>query len=59
MMLQDKFMEYRKNKKEILATNFYNLETLTGILNAAKEVQARVILQLSQSSIEYMGLNGC
>jgi len=56
MILQDKLMEYRKNKKAILATNFYNLETLTGILHAVKEVRAPVILQLSQSSIEYMGL---
>lgn len=56
MKLQDKLLEYRKSGKAILATNFYNLETLQGILRAVKEVQSPIILQLSKSSIEYIGL---
>lgn len=40
----------------ILAANFYNLETLQGILEAARRHQAPVILQLTRSSLDYMGL---
>src|SRR5690606_2021585 len=39
-----------------LATNFYNFETLSGILSAAAERKSPVILQLTQGSIDYMGL---
>src|SRR5690606_27219114 len=42
--------------KAILATNFYNLETLQGILIAASQSNVPVILQLTRSSIEYIGL---
>ncbi len=44
------------SRTALLATNFYNLETLQAILKAASAVQAPVILQLTQSSIEYMGM---
>lgn len=40
----------------LLATNFYNYETLRGILQAAATANYPVILQLTQSSIDYMGL---
>jgi len=56
MILQDKLVELRKNKQALLATNFYNFETLKGVLLAAKEINSPLILQLTQSSIEYMGL---
>jgi tagatose 1,6-diphosphate aldolase GatY/KbaY len=56
MKLQDKLKEYHKNKKAILATNFYNLETLQGIMQAAKLEKSPIILQLSESSIKYMNL---
>ena len=56
MKLQEKLQEYRGRGKAILATNFYNLETLEGILSAAREVKAPIILQLSKSSIDYIGL---
>ena len=56
MLLQDKLVELRKSKQALLATNFYNFETLKGVLLAAKEVNSPLILQLTQSSIEYMGL---
>ena len=54
--IKDKLIQLKKEKKAILATNFYNLETLKGVLQAASEVNLPVILQLSKSSIEYMGL---
>ncbi len=57
MKLQDKFVELVKQKKGLLATNFYNYETLSGILSAASELQLPIILQLTKSSIDYMGLN--
>ncbi len=56
MTIQEKLKQYQREKKAILATNFYNLETLQGILKAASKMQVPVILQLTKSSIEYMGL---
>ena len=40
-----------------LAFNFYNAETLKGILLAARQFGTPVILQASKSSIEYLGLD--
>ena len=48
--------QFKAEKKAILAANFYNFETLSGILQAASKLQMPVILQLSESSIRYMGL---
>ncbi|MEH6681447.1 MAG: class II fructose-bisphosphate aldolase [Sediminicola sp.] len=56
MKLQDKFMQLRTRRQAVLATNFYNFETLEGILRAAKERNQPIILQLTKSSIDYMGL---
>ncbi|MEO6730177.1 MAG: class II fructose-bisphosphate aldolase [Ferruginibacter sp.] len=56
MTLQGKFKELQKQKKAILAANFYNFETLSGILMAAEAVKLPLILQLTRSTIEYMGL---
>jgi len=56
MTLQEKLKEYQLKHEAILATNFYNLETLQGILLAASECNSPVILQLTRSSIEYIGL---
>lgn len=56
MTIQEKLKQYQQEKKAILATNFYNLETLQGILKAASIMQVPVILQLTRSSIEYIGL---
>jgi tagatose 1,6-diphosphate aldolase GatY/KbaY len=56
MKLIDKLKEIRERRKALLATNFYNFETLKGIMEAAKETQLPVILQLTKSSIQYMGL---
>ncbi|MGN6495423.1 MAG: class II fructose-bisphosphate aldolase [Agriterribacter sp.] len=46
----------QQRKASLLATNFYNYETLKGIMLAASQAKQPVILQLTRSSIEYMGL---
>jgi fructose-bisphosphate aldolase class II/tagatose 1,6-diphosphate aldolase GatY/KbaY len=56
MRLQDKLLQLKSERKAILAANFYNFETLSGILQAASNLKMPVILQLSESSIRYMGL---
>ena len=54
--LKDKFNSLKQQKKALLATNFYNLETLQGVATAAQLSQQPLILQLTKSSIDYMGL---
>lgn len=54
--LQEKFTALQQQKEALLATNFYNFETLKGILQAARAVKRPVILQLTRSSLEYLGL---
>jgi fructose-bisphosphate aldolase class II/tagatose 1,6-diphosphate aldolase GatY/KbaY len=56
MKLQDKLKQLKAGKKAILAANFYNFETLSGILQAAANLKLPVILQLSESSVRYMSL---
>jgi fructose-bisphosphate aldolase class II/tagatose 1,6-diphosphate aldolase GatY/KbaY len=56
MKLQDKFVELRNSGQGILATNFYNFESLEGVILAAKLSNQPIILQLTRSSLEYMGL---
>ena len=56
VILQEKFKELQHRKQALLATNFYNFETLKGVLEAANSVKKPLILQLTKSSIEYMGL---
>ena len=57
MKLQDKLIQLHNRKKAILAANFYNLETLQGIIHAAKRENQPIILQVSESSLKYMNLN--
>lgn len=54
--LQQKLRTFQQSGKALLATNFYNFETLKGILLAAKAEQSPLILQLTRGSIEYLGL---
>lgn len=54
--LKDKLKQKQQNKSALLATNFYNYETLRGIMEAAKNTNQPVILQMTKSSIDYMGL---
>jgi len=56
MILQQKLAELTTAHKAILAVNFYNFETLAGIMKAAKALNEPVILQLSESTINYLGL---
>ncbi len=56
MILQEKMQLSTTQKKGLLATNFYNFETLHGVLTAARETAQPLILQLTKSSIDYMGL---
>jgi tagatose 1,6-diphosphate aldolase GatY/KbaY len=56
MKLQDKLKQLKADKKALLAANFYNFETLSGILQAASNLNKPVILQVSESSIRYMSL---
>jgi len=56
MKLQEQLQIYKREHKALLATNFYNFETLTAVLSAAKTQNSPLILQLSESSIKYMGL---
>ncbi|HBH83284.1 MAG: ketose-bisphosphate aldolase [Bacteroidetes bacterium GWE2_41_25] len=56
MKLQDKLLQLKAGRKAILAANFYNFETLSGIMQAATNLKTPLILQLSESSIRYMGL---
>lgn len=56
MRLKDTLSEYSRQGKALLATNFYNFETLSGVLQAAAWKKRSVILQLSESSIHYLGL---
>ncbi|MBA4167478.1 MAG: class II fructose-bisphosphate aldolase [Chitinophagaceae bacterium] len=56
MRLIEKMKIARLEKSAILATNFYNFETLQAVMLAAKETGRPLILQLTRSSIEYMGM---
>jgi fructose/tagatose bisphosphate aldolase len=56
MRLQEKLATLTCEGKAVLATNFYNYETLSGVLQAARAKKKPLILQLSESSIEYLGL---
>lgn len=56
MLLQEKLQELGRQGKALLATNFYNFETLSGVLQAAAAKNKNIILQLSESSIHYLGL---
>lgn len=57
MNLTEKLLENKQTGKALLATNFYNFETLTAVLLAAKETNSALILQLSESSIKYLGVD--
>lgn len=56
MTLKEKLRQFSSRGSAILATNFYNFETLSGVLQAASLSRSPVILQLSESSIRYLGL---
>jgi len=55
--LQDYFKELDNQNKAVLAVNFYNFETLSAILSAAKATESAVILQSTKNTIDYLGLD--
>lgn len=61
MKVQEKLKQFQLERKAILATNFYNYETLKGILEAASQVQAPVMLQLTEELDRLYGIEagGC
>lgn len=56
MTVKELLKKCQQNRTAVLATNFYNFETLSAVMQAARKVQAPVLLQLTRSSIDYMGL---
>jgi ketose-bisphosphate aldolase len=57
MTLKEKLRECRKNKNALLAANFYNYETLNAVVQAAKITNSEIILQASESTLNYLGTN--
>lgn len=49
------FKNALEKKYAVPAFNFYNMETLTAILNAARITHSPVILAVSESALKYMG----
>ena len=56
MTVKELLKKCQQNRTAVLATNFYNFETLSAVMQAARKMQAPVLLQLTRSSIDYMGL---
>ena len=56
MNVKQLLKDCQQRKCAVLATNFYNLETLQGVMRAAQATESPVLLQLTRSSIDYMGL---
>lgn len=57
MILKDKLAECSTEGTALLAVNFYNFETLKGLLLAASATGSSLILQLSESSLQYLGID--
>lgn len=56
MILQEKFRQLELEGSALLATNFYNYETLLGVLKAASAMDMPIILQTSPGTIHYLGV---
>lgn len=54
--MKEKLANCNKERIALLAVNFYNFETLKGLLLAAKATNSSLILQLSESSLHYLGI---
>lgn len=55
-LLADELLNNKREGKAFLATNFYNFETISAVLSASKETDSPLILQLSESSLRYLGV---
>lgn len=51
------FSDAISRRYAIPAFNFYNMETLTAIINAARDAHSPIILAVSESALKYMGGN--
>lgn len=49
------FLDALANHYAVPAFNFYNMETLSAIVSAARETKSPVILAVSESALKYMG----
>lgn len=56
MTCKEKLKIFSKEGKALLATNFYNFETLKGLLLAAQSTGSELILQTSESTLRYLGV---
>ncbi len=56
MTCKEKLKDCVKKNTAVLATNFYNFETLKGLLLAARETGSPLILQTSESTLNYLGI---
>jgi fructose-bisphosphate aldolase class II/tagatose 1,6-diphosphate aldolase GatY/KbaY len=56
MTMKEKLAGCSSEGSALLAVNFYNFETLKGLLLAAKATNSPLILQLSESSLQYLGI---
>ena len=57
MKLQQKFKTLESEQSALLATNFYNYETVNAVLQAAAAAGMPIILQASPSTINYLGVD--
>ncbi len=57
MTMKEKLAAHARERKALLAANYYNFETLKGLLLAAKATDSSIILQLSESTLQYLGIN--
>lgn len=55
MKLIETLRACRARGTALLATNFYNLETLLAVLRAARQTNCPIILQTSPSTLDYLG----
>jgi fructose-bisphosphate aldolase class II/tagatose 1,6-diphosphate aldolase GatY/KbaY len=56
MTMKEELARRSAEGSALLAVNFYNFETLKGLLLAASEAGCPLILQLSESSLQYLGI---
>jgi len=56
MTIKEKLAVCSKQRRALLAVNFYNFETLKGLLLAARATCNSLILQLSESTLKYLGI---
>ena len=51
MNVKELLKKCQRDRTAVLATNFYNFETLTAVMQAAQRMQAPVLLELTRCSI--------